>query len=54
MPSDKPESSKRQSSPSNPRRRYTLEELLQKCDPDAPLDQDREWLDSPPVGRELI
>ncbi|MGO4439360.1 AbrB/MazE/SpoVT family DNA-binding domain-containing protein [Rhizobium sp. RAF56] len=37
------------------RPKYTLEELLAQCDPDAPLsDEDREWLDSPPVGREVI
>jgi LysR family transcriptional regulator, hydrogen peroxide-inducible genes activator len=35
--------------------RPTLEELLAQCDPSAPLsDEDRKWLDSPPVGRELI
>ena len=37
------------------RRRYTLEELLARCNPDAPLtEEDREWLDAPAVGRELI
>ena len=37
------------------RPRYTLEELLAQCDPDAPMsDEEREWLNSPPVGRELI
>lgn len=41
------------------RPRYTLAELLAQCDPDAPLPQDvdpevREWLDSPPVGREEL
>jgi antitoxin ChpS len=37
------------------RRRYTLDELLAKCNPDAPLsDEDREWLDAAPVGREII
>jgi len=35
--------------------RYTLEELLARCNPKAPLSkEDREWLDSKPVGRELI
>ena len=39
--------------PTHPR--YTVEELLAECDPDAPItDEEREWLDSPPVGRELI
>jgi antitoxin ChpS len=37
------------------RPRYTLEELLAQCDPTAPMsDEDREWLDSPPVGREEL
>jgi antitoxin ChpS len=35
--------------------RYTLDDLLSQCDPDAPLsDEDRAWLDSPPLGRELL
>jgi antitoxin ChpS len=33
--------------------RYTLEELLLQCDPHAPDEQDREWLDMKPVGNEL-
>ena len=40
-----------------PRRkpRYTLEELLAKCDFSQPMPpEDREWLDAPPVGRELL
>lgn len=42
-----------------PRRRYTLNELLAQCNPRArrsKLDskQEREWLDSKPVGGELI
>jgi len=38
-----------------PRRRYTLDELLAQCEPKAPRSrQDREWLDSKPVGRERI
>lgn len=38
-----------------PRPRYTLEELLDQCDASAHLtDEDREWLDSAPVGRELL
>jgi antitoxin ChpS len=37
------------------RRRYTLDELLAQCDPKAPRTKDeREWLDSEPVGGELI
>jgi antitoxin ChpS len=35
--------------------RYTLEELLAQCDPDAPLsDEDRAWINSAPAGRELL
>jgi antitoxin ChpS len=35
--------------------RYTLEELLAQCDPDAPLsDEDRAWINTSPVGRELL
>jgi antitoxin ChpS len=38
-----------------PRRRYTLDELLAQCDPMAePTEEDREWLDAQPVGRELL
>lgn len=34
--------------------RYTLEELLAKCKPAArPTKEDRDWIDAPPVGREL-
>jgi antitoxin ChpS len=44
------------------RRRYTLDELLAQCDPKARRPDpnarrskaEREWLDSKPVGRELI
>jgi len=37
------------------RRRYTLDELLTQCDPKARrAKQEREWLDSKPVGGELI
>ena len=42
------------------RRRYTLNELLAQCDPKAPRARGRskkheqEWLDSRPVGGELI
>jgi antitoxin ChpS len=40
--------------------RYTLEELLAKCDYSQPLPpgdtdpEEREWLDAPAVGRELL
>lgn len=38
-----------------PKPRYTLEELLAKCDYSEPMPpEDREWLDAPPVGRELL
>ncbi len=37
------------------RPRYTLEELLAQCNPKAPRSkEDREWLDSKPVGDDLI
>jgi antitoxin ChpS len=39
-----------------PKPRYTLEELLAKCDPmaDAEMsEEDRIWINLPPVGREL-
>lgn len=37
------------------RPRYTLEDLLSKCDFSQPRSQeDEEWVNSPPVGRELI
>jgi hypothetical protein len=38
----------------NLRKRYTLQELLDQGDPKAPFDSDRDWLESPPIGRELI
>jgi antitoxin ChpS len=38
-----------------PRRRYSLDELLAQCDPSArPSKEDRDWLNSSPVGREII
>lgn len=42
-----------------PRPRYTLDELLAQCDPKARRSKtrskrEREWLDSKPVGGELI
>jgi antitoxin ChpS len=37
------------------RRRYTLNELLARCNAKAPrAKQEQEWLDSKPVGGELI
>jgi antitoxin ChpS len=33
---------------------YTLDELLDQCDADAPVSpEDRAWMDMAPVGREL-
>ncbi len=37
------------------RPRYTLDELLAQCDPNTDLStEDREWLDAPSVGNELL
>ena len=37
------------------RPRYTLDELPARCDPSAERSQqEREWLDAPAVGREVI
>jgi len=37
------------------RPRYTLDELLAQCDVSAPIsDEDHAWLDSGPVGNELL
>ncbi len=37
------------------RKRYTVEELLSQCDFTIPLNaEDREWIDTPAVGRELL
>jgi antitoxin ChpS len=37
------------------RPRYTLDELLAQSDYSQPIPpEDREWIDAPPVGRELI
>ncbi|GAB4405692.1 MAG: antitoxin [Rhodoferax sp.] len=39
----------------NPRPHYTLEELLAQCDANAEISpEDREWLDAPEVGGELL
>lgn len=38
-----------------PRPRYSLDELLAQCEPAAALtSEDREWLDAPAVGSELL
>lgn len=37
------------------RPRFTLDELLAQCRADAPMDSDeRDWLDKPATGREII
>jgi antitoxin ChpS len=37
------------------RPKYTLDELIAQCDLDAPWsEQEREWMDAPSVGREII
>jgi len=37
------------------RRRYSLDELLAQCKPSARRSRkDRDWVESPPAGRELI
>ena len=37
------------------RPKYTIDELIAKCDLSAPYpDEAREWIDTPPVGRELL
>jgi antitoxin ChpS len=34
--------------------RYTIQELLAQCDPDAPHDEETiEWVNAPSVGREI-
>jgi antitoxin ChpS len=34
---------------------YTLAELLSRCDPRGPRsDEDREWVEAPPAGAELL
>ncbi|ELZ8934121.1 antitoxin [Cronobacter dublinensis] len=37
------------------RPRYSLDELLAQCDPHAKMsDEDREWIDTPAVGKEIL
>jgi antitoxin ChpS len=39
----------------NPKPKYTLEELIAKCDASAPISLEvREWFDAPAVGKELF
>ena len=39
----------------SPRPRYTLAELLAASDyPGAPAPEDREWLDAPAIGKEIL
>lgn len=41
--------------PAVKRRKYTLDDLLAQCDFDTPYsDEERAWLDAPPVGREML
>jgi hypothetical protein len=36
-------------------RQDAIERMLAKCNPDVPVTaEEREWLDAPPVGKELI
>jgi antitoxin ChpS len=38
-----------------PKKQYSLEELLAQCDPSAPLtDEDSQWTSQTPAGQELI
>ncbi|MBS0599044.1 antitoxin [Hydrogenophaga sp.] len=38
-----------------PRPHYTLDELLAQCDPSGdPSVEEKEWLDTPAIGRELL
>ncbi|MFM2317780.1 MAG: plasmid stable inheritance protein [Pseudomonadota bacterium] len=37
-----------------PRKKYTLDQMLAECDPNAPYPEElREWDDMPAVGREI-
>ncbi|MDU7370160.1 MAG: antitoxin [Klebsiella michiganensis] len=45
------------STDSEPQKRphYSLEELLAQCDPHAEMsEEDREWIDAPAVGKEIL
>ena len=37
-----------------PRPRYLLADLLAQCEPAENSGEEREWLDGPPVGNELL
>jgi antitoxin ChpS len=38
-----------------PSKRYSLEQLIARCDPEAPLsDEDKAWLEDRPRGREAL
>ncbi|WP_448255156.1 AbrB/MazE/SpoVT family DNA-binding domain-containing protein [Ottowia oryzae] len=38
-----------------PRPHYSLDELLAQCDPSGELSaEEKEWLDAPAIGRELL
>jgi hypothetical protein len=38
-----------------PKGRYTLAELVKQCDLEVPLsEEDRQWIETPPVGRESL
>lgn len=37
-----------------PKARHTLDELLAQCDPQASAPEDRDWLDGPAKGREIL
>jgi antitoxin ChpS len=39
----------------NPKPKYSLEELIAKCDASTPISPEvQEWFDAPAVGKELI
>lgn len=41
--------------PTSNRPRYTLAELLDKCHPSTPMtSEEKEWLDTKPIGKEAI
>jgi antitoxin ChpS len=41
--------------PLRTRPRYSLEELVARCDPKKRLSrEERAWLDAPPIGREVL
>jgi antitoxin ChpS len=34
---------------------YQLDDLLSQCNPEAPIsEEDKEWLNAPSIGREII